>query len=451
MGPAPGAGGGGTTAALPGGLSPTQVGSAISGNPAAVNIVSGSGRLGELLGINQNGIRFGGINITDGDGNLAGGLGPGKWAGATLTLADLSIDLEQLVDWKGGLFGTEFLYFNSFGPGYTISGVEQGKNNINALAGTVMGVNSLVGPPPLSRSELYELWFRQSLFDDRFIFRIGKSVPTYDFNNVVRAVPLRDQQASIPAISSALFTPLYVNPTLLGVIPGYYNSATGLVASLIPSPNTYFEYGFFDGNLARNVQTGLTGPHFNGYWLHLMEAGANWTVGVEEKPGKFGAGAWFQTGKFRGFDNRPLEGANGIYLFASQRLYFEAPKVNNNGLTSWFQFGATNSDIVLTHRYFGFGLTYFGPIPGREEDSCGFGLAYGVMTRDPMAGLVFFPHDGLRTNQLGASETILTWYYQAKINEALYVQPNLSYVPDPAQHPGIPGAFVFTMRGILVF
>jgi porin len=227
------------------------VANAVSGNPAAVNIVAGSGRLGELLGINRNGIRFGGLTINDANGNVVGGLGPGKWTGNTLTIADLSVDLEKFAGWKGGLFGTKFLYYNGYGPGYSISNMVQGKNNPNALAGTVMGFNALSAAPPFSRSELYELWFRQEFLDKKLIVRIGKSVPTYDFNNVVKAIPLRDQQSSIPAISSALFTPLYVNPTLLGVIPGYYNSATGIVAAWIPNENLYFNYGFFDGNLAR--------------------------------------------------------------------------------------------------------------------------------------------------------------------------------------------------------
>ena len=424
---------------------------AVSGNPAATNIIVGTGRLGEILGINQNGIRLGGLNITDANGNLAGGLGPGKWTGNTLTIADLSIDMEKFAGWKGGLFGTEFLYYNGFGPGYSISNMVQGKNNPNALAGTVMGFNSLIAGPPFSRPELYELWFRQEFFDKKLIVRIGKSVPTYDFNNVVKAIPLRDQQGSIPAISSAIFTPLYVNPTMLGVMPGYYNSATGITASLIPTDNTYFNYGFYDGNLARGEQTGFDGPRFDGYYLHLVEAGTNWKVGRDKKPGKFGAGAWFQTGKFIGFDKQPLEGANGIYLFGSQRLFYENPEVSNNGLSIWMQFGATNSDIVQTHRYFGLGLTYFGLLPGRDDDSCGFGLAYGEMTGDAAAGSIFFTGDNLRTTRLGPAETILTWYYQMKIRDGIYIQPNLSYIPDPAQHPGIPGAVDFTMRAIVLF
>jgi porin len=450
---APGAtGAGGGDAAAPAGDQGTPPpANAVSGNPAATNIVAGTGRLGEILGINRNGIRVGGLQINDANGNLVGGLGPGKWTGGTLTIADLSIDLEKFAGWKGGLFGTEFLYFNGFGPGFSINNRVQGKNDPNALAGTVMGFNSLSAAPPFSRTELYELWFRQEFFDKKLIVRIGKSVPTYDFNNVVKAIPLRDQQASIPAISSAIFTPLYVNPTILGVIPGYYNSATGITVSWIPTDNTYFNYGFYDGNLARGEQTGFDGPRFNGYYLHMVEGGTNWRLGEEKKPGKFGAGAWFQTGKFKAFDGQPLEGANGIYLFGSQRLYYENFEVSNNGLISWMQFGATNSDIVRTHRYFGVGLTYFGPLPSRDEDSCGFGLAYGEMTGDANAGAVFFQGDNLRTNRLGPSETILTWYYQMKIRDGIFIQPNLSYIPDPAQHPGIPGAFDFTMRAIVLF
>ena len=148
--PSAGGGGGGEDGA---GTTPTG-GYAVSGNPAAVNIVTGTGRLGELLGINRNGSGFGGLNISDANGILGGGLGPGKWTGDNLTISDLSIDLEEFAGWKGGLFGTQFLYLTSAGPATRSPAVAQGQNNPNALAGTVMGFNSLVAAPPFSRSEL---------------------------------------------------------------------------------------------------------------------------------------------------------------------------------------------------------------------------------------------------------------------------------------------------------
>ena len=86
---------GGDAAAPAGDQGTPPPANAVSGNPAATNIVAGTGRLGEILGINRNGIRVGGLQINDANGNLVGGLGPGKWTGGTLTIADLPIDLNS--------------------------------------------------------------------------------------------------------------------------------------------------------------------------------------------------------------------------------------------------------------------------------------------------------------------------------------------------------------------
>lgn len=170
-------------------------------------------------------------------------------------------------------------------------------------------------------------------------------------------------------------------------MPGYYNSATGMVASFIPTRNVYAQYGLFDGNLATGRQTGLTGPLFNGYLLHLAEAGVDWTVGPQTKPGKCGAGYWKQTGALDLPGGGTVQGAEGIYMFALQRLFYEFPGESNNGVTAYFQFAATNSPFISTQRYFGCGLTYFGPCPGRDADSAGFAFAYGRMNPAPALDL----------------------------------------------------------------
>ncbi len=48
----------------------------------------------------------------------------------------------------------------------------------NADVGTVQGFDSLTGSPPFDRTELYQLWFGQALFDNKLILRIGKTAPT---------------------------------------------------------------------------------------------------------------------------------------------------------------------------------------------------------------------------------------------------------------------------------
>ena len=38
-----------------------------------------------------------------------------------------------------------------------------------------------------------------------------------------------------------------------------------------------------------------------------------------------------------------------------------------------------------------------------------------------------------------------------KIRDGVYAQPNLTYIPEPGQHPGIPVPLIFTMRAIVLF
>lgn len=425
--------------------------SSVSGNPAAANILTGSGWVGDAIGFNRNGWRLGGLTINDANGLLTGGLGPGKWIGQNLTVADVSFNADEAGVWDGAMFGTQFLYYAGYGPGPVVNGMEQANGSPNALAGSVMGFNSLDGPPPVHRAELYQLWYRQALCDNRLIVRIGKSVPTYDFGNVSKPVQARDPDASIPSVSSAILTPLYVNPTMLGLIPGYYNSATGVVVTAVPTDDLYAQYGFFDGANANGVQTGLTGPQFDGRYFHIGEVGLHWAIDTDEKPGRFAVGYWGQTGALTGFSGQRISGGQGFYLFGSQRLYWENADENNNGLSFYYQFGTTNSAFVFTERYFGCGFTYHGPLRNRDDDSAGFALGWGKMTDDPNASAAYFK--GFQPGQapLGADETILTWYYQIKVGPNTFLQPNLTYIPNPARVAGTPAAFPFTVQAVMLF
>lgn len=133
-----------------------------------------------------------------------------------------------------------------------------------------------------------------------------------------------------------------------------------------------------------------------------------------------------------------MSGAEGMYVFVSQRLYYECPFESGNGLFTWAQFAATDSDFIDTHRFIGTGLTYFGPLAGRDNDSAGFAFSYGKMNTDPAA-------------DLGRQESISTWYYQYQVNQNFYVQPNLTYISTPASSPGLSDVFAITFQAIAVF
>jgi len=410
----------------------------VSGNPGATNILTGTGALGRLLGFGaDSGVRLGGAWLGDANWLMSGGLQPGKWSFNDLGLLSLLLDFDKLIGLKGGMFGIEFLQF-------------AGQPTTNQ-AGLVQGYNSLIAAPPLVRQELYEMWWRQELFDGKLIVRLGKSVPTYDFNNVVRPVPTSDPALQIPAVSGLIYTPIFVNSSMLGAIPGYYNSATGITATFVPNKNFYFSYGGYDGNRGNGEQTGLRGPQFNGYYFHIWEAGSAWVLGSQRKPGNIGLGFWDQTGKLTAANLARVNGANGFYLFGAQRLWFRNPGRDNSGVSGFYQFGANNSNAMLARQYFGAGLTGFGLIPSRPKDSMGCGMAWAWLNTDPNAGQFFFPGVPSTSTALRSNELMLQSYYQQYLRDGAYFQPVISYIPNPGERPGIPPAWAMTLQLLLLF
>lgn len=404
-------------------LSPTSVaGQGISGNPGATNVVTGTGLLGRLLGLGQDsGIHLGGVWVGDAGYLLSGGVEPRTSSFNSLLLVDLSLDLQKLLRIPGAQFGVEFLQFNG--------------QPTNDQAGVVAGYNSLPGPPPLVRSELYELWWRQRLFDDKLIVRVGKTVPTYDFNNVTRALSLLDPSLFVPALSGLIYTPIFKNPTLVGAMPGYYNSAYGITLTLAPTPDFYVSYGIYDGNLARGEQTGLNvTPQFNGYSFNIGEVGYSWGS-AERLPGTLAIGGWRQSGELTTGSVRE-NGAAGFYAFGSQRLWLRHPGVDNSGIIGLAQFGINDSNTMIVNKYVGVALTGFGLVPGRPRDSIGAGVAASWLNE---------------VHGFRGHEVMLQAYYQMHVIGDIYLQPNVTHVPNPGANRSLSPATAVTLRLTVLF
>ena len=157
-----------------------QASGAVSGNPAATDFsIVGTGWLGRTLGLKDEwGIKLGGLWLADTNLVVAGGAKPGGWTNNQALFLGLNVDAEKLVGWRGASFGFQFLQFNG--------------GDTNEQAGSIAGYNSIVGPPPLNRTELLEAWYLQEMIKDVLTMRIGRSMPTYDFGNVLRPVALAD-------------------------------------------------------------------------------------------------------------------------------------------------------------------------------------------------------------------------------------------------------------------
>lgn len=398
----------------------------ISANPAATNIISGNGELGNWLGISpDSGVYLGGIFVANSNYLLNGGVAnASKLSNNGLFILNLTLDGEKLLGWSGASFSTEFLQFNG--------------QDTNGQAGSVQGYSGLPGPTPLDRSELYQLWYRQALFEDKFIFRIGKSLPSLDFDNVIKPASLDQEQAFIPAISGLLYTPIFINPSMLGVMPGYYNSTYGITASYAPVKQLYVTAGVYDGSLAQGEQTGMNLlPNFNGSYLYIAEVGSNWLLGQERKPGNIGIGAWSQSGAVGNVPNLASPtSTDGVYVFGSQRLWYRNPGVDNSGISAYIQYGINNSAILAMTEYVGAGFSAFGLVPKRASDSFGLGVAWSKLNQ------------GIFTQ---SSELMYQAYYQLAVTTSIFLEPAVSYIPDPGASINSSSALAATMQLIVLF
>jgi porin len=401
--------------------------SSISSNPAAVNVGEGTGALQRYLekkwGIQDNhGIAFQGAWLGDTNQLFSGGIPNAKRNTLnSVLLLELTIDTEKLYGWKGGLFGAQFL--------------QQNAQNTNGQAGVVQGYNSLPDVPPFNRSELYDLWYRQEFFDKKLYVRVGKTVTTLEFNNVIKPDVLAQGEPNIPAVTSLIYTPIFINTAVDGIMPGYTNSAYGVTISFTPVKQWYLKYGVYDGNLASGKQTGLTGPTFNGSYFHIGETGSAWLIGKNHLPGNVGVGVWRQTGLIRQ-SILTEEGASGAYIFGSQRLWYRYPGYNISGVSAFYQYGINNSSVLPMKQFVGGGLTAFSLIPNRPNDSMGIGTALSWLNQRSF---------------VRKTELMYQIYYQAKVIPNVYLEPALSYIPKPGTNPNLNAAWAGTVRAIVLF
>jgi porin len=404
----------------------TSAPAAISGNPAATDFgITGTGWLGRQLGLKPEwGITLGGVWLADTNIIMAGGDQPGGWTNNQALILGLGINAEKLVDWTGASFGFQFLQFNG--------------SDTNAQAGSIAGFNGIVGAPPFNRTELLEAWYLQEMVKDKLKMRIGRTLPTYDFGNVLRPITLSDPNQNIPALSGLLWSPIFLNASMITAFMGYYNPANGVTINFTPSEHFYVNLGVYDGSRARGVQTGVNPPMFTGYWFNIGEIGINWQLGEGNHPGQFGIGIWQQTGVLSakgGTINQ--DGTGGFYLFGSQRIAYRLnPEVTKSSISVFYQVGANNSQTMPMTQYYGAGITGFGLIGSRESDSMGLGV--GLTKLNP----------NLFERQY---ELMFQGYYQAHLFATTYLQPTLTYIPTPGSSPTTPGALAGTLRLTVLF
>ncbi len=369
--------------------------------------------------LENRGLSFEALYTGEFDSNLSGGRKKDETYLGNLDLT-LTADFEKMGLWKGGKF---FIYVLD----------NHGSDKLkNELVGDLQGNSNIDAP---RTTKIYELWYEQTLFDDKLSLLFGMHDLNSEFDVTEYGGLFLNGSFGVEADISANFTP--------SIFP-----ATGLAARVFLKPCDFFDIraAVYDGDPTDGGSTN------HGTRIHLTSAQAALTIvegavhynlplvySEEALPGTAKLGGWHHGADFNDKEvvddqsNAIVHDDNyGVYVVADQMLYREH---EDQGLGAFVQWGANPADRNTVDRYLGLGLTYRGLIPDRDEDDFGVSMARAYIS------------DHLRAaSGQDNSETTLELTYRAQVTKALVVQPDFQWVSDPNADPALKDAKVFMLR-----
>mgnify|MGYP001463978214 CR=1 FL=1 len=376
-------------------------------------------------------------------GNTRGGLDTGFY-GAGPPGITITLDTERLCGHEGGMlfFDWEFShwYNGRFAPSglFDPTGSYVG-DNTNFPSSNQPGLNQVA-----------QLYYQQSLFDDRFSLAFGKMDANVPFANVPAAGAFQN--------NIAMYT-----STLNPYLPTYPNEATAVVAT-VKSDRLDWKLGLFDGTTAAfDPATGAVGPSTgprgprtffdnDGHWLWMTQADLSWDIDAT-LPGMFGAGAWLHTGTSATGAATPeaVRDVPGWYLQWSQRVWAPSAELaaDNGGIAYFGQFGWSDPNKNPVHWSLMTGFSATGVFPTRLADAAGIMFAHSQFSDNADVY-----QSTLRSGQPGASggsEQSVEAFYLWQWSSWSYVQPGMMWIRTPGG--GNPAALedavlVYTLVGV---
>jgi carbohydrate-selective porin OprB len=349
----------------------------------------------------------------DSSANLSGGLRPGGAVRGPV-LVGLTIDTAPLLGWPGGRLFAGFQ-------------AHQGRNGSAALVGDAQGFDNV---DAVRLRQISELWYEQGLFHGKLRLRVGKQDANRDFAFVENAGDFLNSSAGF-------------SPTIQG-FPSYPDPATGASLSIVPRPWLYSSAGVYDGATHEGChgRTGNRGP--GTLWgdpdalFLIAETGLRWTVGGGLS-GRLAAGGWRQTGRFERFEGGQADGTAGTYMVFEQALWpADARRHGGRRVAVFAQLGWADGRVSDLDRHWSTGVTWTGPLPGRDRDVLG-----------AMVSTVRFA-DASAAGRLEPCETALEAFYKLQLLSWAALQPDVQIVANPAAQ-SIRRAIVGTMRVQLAF
>ncbi|KVN20595.1 porin [Burkholderia stagnalis] len=347
--------------------------------PAADSLWTRDTLLGDIGGIRpwlgKYGVTFGLTESSELLANLRGGLDRGV-AYHGLTTMTLGVDTDKAFGWKGGSFNASALQIHGrqFSPNYL---------------GTL---NTASGIEAESTTRLWELWYQQSLLDERVDVRVGQQAIDQEFMTSAYSAAFINTMFGWPAL------PSYDLPS---GGPAYPLSALGVRVRAKLTPSLTALAGVYDGDPLGNNPNNRSGTNFN---LHdgalfigelqyaiNQEGSAGGTKTPGGLPGTYKLGVWYHSGSFADQRDdttglslanpdssgvgRPHRGDYSVYAVADQMVWRAGPD-SPRSLGVFARVMAAPGDRNLVSAAANVGVVLKAPFAGRDNDSAGLALTY---------------------------------------------------------------------------
>ncbi len=381
---------------------------------AARGITSGLSYIGEVLGNTSGGVKRGSI-----------------YAGRAEFYTD--IDFEKLAGWKGLTF-----HVNA----YQIHGQGLSTNNLQNFL-TV----SYIEATPATR--LFEVWFEQSLLNDKLSVRFGQLAADSEFIST---------ETGAQFVNTMVGWPLTFAANLPSGGAAYPLATPGVRVKLAPTENVALLLGFYNGDPAgprcRDAQGNVGDPQdCNDHGLDfrlgddlfaIVEAQVKYNAGFVSQPlpGVLKFGGWNHFGDFddnrsdaagvsmafSGNDPRRRSGKFALYAMVDQQVFAGA---SSQAVNVFARVTSTQDDRNAIGFYADGGIKFSGFVPGRPDDAFGVAVGYARVADGLRAATADSVIAGAGT-LVADYEAVLELSYTAQIIPGWTLQPDFQYV----WHPG---------------
>jgi porin len=349
-------------------------------------------------------------------GNVAGGLRQGAWWNQLLNFG-VELDTQRMGGWPGGKIAAQMHW------------VANSQRNIT-FADYTGTVNPVSGIMASDQVRVFNLYYEQS-WSDEVVLKLGQIAVDDDF--------MLSDYTGLFANSAFGAMPSQVGNRLAGCcgfsppFPMYSVAAPGIFLEVRPTEALWFKGGIYDGRPGQDT------PDNHGFdWAKQShwEAGvffeAGYHYGLWERNAALHLGISDHTGKLESFSD-PDGGTSdkrqavpNYYAVYDQELLRSREGKTLVGL--FCRAGITSDpDRSMVGGYIDGGLNWFGPIPGRPDDSAGIAASYMRFGQDFRAST--------GPNGAAADQTTVELAYKAKVTRCFSLQGDVQTLFNPAVNP----------------